>query len=229
MTRATVVLSGGQDSATCLYLARTLYDEVRAVSFRYGQRHATELDAAREIAALCGVEHRVLDVDALAQLKGGALTDHAQAVAAVGGFGGLPSTFVPMRNLVFLTLAAAWGVQVAQYDGALTPRPVDIVTGVCETDFSGYPDCRGDFLVALEPALMLAMPESARPLRLHAPLLSMTKADEVRLARDLPGCWDALALTVTCYRGERPGCGSCPACRLRARGFAEAGYTDPAA
>ena len=224
VNKAIVLLSGGQDSTTCLYWPRARWSELHAVSIRYGQRHAVELDAARKVGELAGVaSHLVLDLPALGQLADSALTG-AGDVDSEGPHTDrgvrLPATFVPGRNVLMLTLAAARAVQVGAHD---------VVCGVCETDFSGYPDCRGDFLHALAPALELAMPESARPLRLHAPLLALTKADEVRLARELPGCWDALAHTVTCYRGERPGCGACPACRLRARGFAEAGYTDPAA
>lgn len=224
MTKAIVLLSGGQDSTTCLFWARPRWAELHAVSIRYGQRHAVELEAAREIGELAGVaSHVFLDLPALGQLADSALTGEGD-VGATGPHTDrgvkLPATFVPGRNALMLTLASARAVQVGAHD---------VVCGVCETDFSGYPDCRGEFLEALQPALELAMPESARPLRLHAPLLSMTKAAEVLLARELLGCWDALAKTVTCYRGERPGCGACPACQLRARGFAAAGYPDPAA
>ena len=105
----------------------------------------------------------------------------------------------------------------------------DVVTGTCQTDYSGYPDCRREFVDAFEKALTLAMPSSCGPVRVHTPLMYLTKAETVRLARRLgQGCWDALALSVTCYEGQRPGCGSCPACDLRARGFAEAGEVDPA-
>lgn len=216
MNRAVVLFSGGQDSTTCLWWARSRYDAVRAVSIDYGQRHRTELAAAKRIAALAGVPHEVLRVDALKQLGGNALVDGSQAVEATGGLNGLPSTFVPMCNVLFLTLAAARAVQWGASD---------VVCGACETDYSGYPDCRRATLDAVEAALSLAVDSSVRVV---TPLMAMTKADTVRLARTLPGCWEALALSVTCYRGKRPGCGGCPACVLRSRGFADAFEADPA-
>lgn len=216
MKRAVVLFSGGQDSTTCLWWAKSQYDEVRAVSIDYGQRHRSELTAAKRIAALAGVPHEVLRVPALAQLGGNALVDGLRCVSATGGHGGLPSTFVPMRNVVFLSLAAARAVQW----GA-----VDVVCGACETDFSGYPDCRRATMDALQYAMCLAVDGRVRVV---TPLMKMTKADTVRLARSLPGCWEALALSVTCYHGRRPGCGECPACVLRSRGFVEALEVDPA-
>lgn len=223
MSKAVVLFSGGQDSTTCLYLARTLFDEVVAVSVLYGQRHHAELDAAREIAGYLGVTHRVLELPVLAALADSALVGDAVLRAEGGRIDhampqGLPTSFVPGRNLLLLSIAGA----VAVKEGAC-----DVVTGVCQTDYSGYPDCRREFVDALERALTLAMPSSAGPLRIHTPLMHLTKAETVRLARRLPGCWDALSKSITCYRGRRPGCGECPACILRARGFAEAGERDP--
>ena len=132
---------------------------------------------------------------------------------------GLPTSFVPGRNALLLTLAASF---------AATLDARDVVTGVCQTDYSGYPDCREEFVTAMQAALNLAMPSSLRPMRLHTPLMHLTKAETVALARRLPGAWDALALSVTCYNGQRPGCEVCPACALRGRGFDEAGEIDPA-
>lgn len=225
MTKAVVLLSGGQDSTTSLFLARMLYDEVHAVSVHYGQRHEAELDAARRVGQMAGVAtHAFLDLGILAVLGGSALVDGG-ALTADGGHAdaeapnGLPSSFVPARNVFLLTAAAA----VAVKQGAK-----DVVTGVCQTDFSGYPDCRRSFVDALEVALTAGLPSSCGPLRIATPLMWMTKAETVHLARRLPGCWEALAWTVTCYEGARPGCGTCAACVLRARGFAEAGYPDPA-
>lgn len=214
MSRAVVLFSGGQDSTTCLWWARERFSEVRAVSIDYGQRHRAELDAAARIAMMAGVLHDVLRLDALAQLGGNALVDASRPV--VGVEGGLPSTFVPMRNVLFLTLAAAravqWGAEA-------------VVCGACETDFSGYPDCRRNTMDAVEVALSLAV--NGR-VRIDTPLMWLTKADTVRLARSMRGCWEALALSVTCYHGCRPGCGTCPACVLRARGFRDANAVDPA-
>lgn len=225
MSKAVVLFSGGQDSTTCLYVAKQLHDEVIAVSVFYGQRHKRELEAAREIAAHAKVKHVVLEIPALGQLGGSALVTDAP-LRGEGGIAdrempqGLPTSFVPGRNALLLGLAAA----VAVKEGAR-----DIYSGVCQTDYSGYPDCRRDFVDALERALTLAMPSSSGPLRIVTPLMYLTKAETVCLAQRLPrACWEALALTVTCYNGERPGCGTCPACELRAKGFAEACFDDPA-
>ena len=233
MTTAVVLFSGGQDSTTCLYWARTMFDRVLALTVYYGQRHRSEVDAALEIAELAGVEHDVVELPEYGALVGrsSSLIDAAVAqveqpdLASSGGMvdaampEGLPTTFVPGRNALLLTLAAAYG----------TSRGTrDVVTGVCQTDYSGYPDCRSEFVEGMAVALSLALPSSMRPVRIHTPLMNMTKAETVRLAERLPGCWTALAHSVTCYRGERPGCNECPACILRARGFAEAGELDPA-
>jgi 7-cyano-7-deazaguanine synthase len=220
MTRAVVLFSGGQDSTTCLHWALPKYDAIRAVSIDYGQRHRTELDAARRIAARLGVPHEVLDVLALAQLGGNALVDTERAVAARDGE--VPTTFVPMRNIVLLSLAASRAVQWREpgYDG-----PAVVVCGACEQDFSGYPDCRRKTIDVLEKTLTLAVDGWVK---ITTPLMRLTKADTVRLARTLPGCWESLAETVTCYHGRRPGCGECPACVLRRKGFDEAGESDPA-
>ncbi len=227
MTKAIVLLSGGQDSTTSLYWALDKYgpDEVLALSIFYGQRHATELQSAMNIAKLAGVRHAELRADVLAAIGDSDLVKKDTEIKADGGYGdkaaehGLPSSFVPGRNLLFLSLAAA----VAVREGAK-----DIVTGVCQTDYSGYPDCRRLFIDSLEATLALAMPSSSGPFKINTPLMTMTKAETVRMARGLPGCWEALAMSVTCYNGKRPGCGTCPACDLRAKGFAEAGFPDPA-
>jgi 7-cyano-7-deazaguanine synthase len=220
---AVVLLSGGQDSTTCLYWAKHHFGELHCIGIGYGQRHANELKGAKRSARLAGVRFRRLDLKVLAELGGNALVDHKQDLAAVGGRldiqapDGLPTSFVPGRNALFLSVAAAYAVQIGAKD---------IITGVCQTDYSGYPDCREEFVSAMAQALTLAMPSSARPIRVHTPLMFLTKAETVHLARKLDGCWEALALTITCYEGTR--CGTCAACELRARGFAEAGYEDPA-
>lgn len=226
MSRAVILLSGGQDSTTALFWARMKFDEIVAVSFDYGQRHVSELKAAREIAKLAGVkEHVWVDAGFLGAFGGSALVDPARGIEASGGHAdaampeGLPNTFVPGRNLFFFAAAAALAVKV----GAKA-----IVSGVCQTDYSGYPDCRREFVDAMERAVTLAMPSSAGPIAIHTPLMELSKAESVQLARRLDGCWEALALTVTCYEGKRPGCGVCPACQLRRAGFAVAGETDPA-
>ena len=227
MTRAVMLLSGGQDSTTSLFWARTKFDEVVAVSFDYRQRHRAELDAAAAVATLAGVkEHYVIDAGFLADLGGSSLVDASKGIVASGGHAdaemphGLPNTFVPGRNLFFLSAAAAVAVKVGAKD---------IITGVCQTDYSGYPDCREEFVQAMAKAATLAMPSSAGPLRIHTPLMHLTKAESVQLARRLDGCWEALALSLSCYEGQRPGCGVCPACVLRRAGFEAAGEVDPAA
>ncbi len=223
--KAIVLLSGGQDSTTSLYWARTMFDEVVAASVFYGQRHEAELGAAKNIAALAGAQHVPLGVPVLGELADSDLVKTGTEIKAAGGRadaampGGLPTSFVPGRNLLFLTLAAALAVKVGAQD---------IVTGVCQSDYSGYPDCRREFVDAFERAATLAMPSSSGPIRVHTPMMWINKAESVRMARRLTGCWDALALSITCYEGKRPGCGVCPACMLRAKGFAEAGELDPA-
>lgn len=215
--RTLVVFSGGQDSTTCLYWAIDRFgrDRVSALTFDYGQRHRIELDAARKVATFAGVPQSVLPINTFAALGGNALMDPDIAVAAEpGAETGLPSTFVPGRNLVFLTFAAAFAYQ----------RGIrHIVTGVAQTDYSGYPDCREKTLEALEKALRLGMESDVV---LHTPLMFLSKRETVELAASLGGL-EAMAFTHTCYEGERPPCGKCPACVLRARGFEEAGIADP--
>jgi 7-cyano-7-deazaguanine synthase len=215
--KALVLLSGGQDSTTCLYWAidRFGHANVSAVSFDYGQRHRIELDCAAAIAEQAGVAHRCLPIDTFTALGGDALTDAGIAVKPdVDDSTGLPNTFVPGRNLIFLTYAAAlaWQLGIA-----------NLVTGVAQTDYSGYPDCRAETLEALQQALRLGMESDVE---IHAPLMHLSKKQTVELARDLGGL-EAMALTHTCYNGTRPPCGECPACVLRAKGFAEAGIEDP--
>jgi len=214
---ALVVLSGGQDSTTCLYWAIDRFGagNVSCVTFDYGQRHRVELECARAIAELANVPQLELPIDTFAALGGDALTDPGIDVQSdANPENGLPNTFVPGRNLIFLTFAAALAYQ----------RNIEnLVTGVAETDYSGYPDCREGALQALQQALRLGM-ESA--IRIHAPLMQMSKQQTVLLARDL-GALPAMALTHTCYNGKRPPCGTCPACELRAKGFAAAGIEDP--
>ncbi len=217
--KALVVLSGGQDSTTCLYWALQRFGagNVEAVTFDYGQRHRIELDCAREIAARAGVYQTVLPIDTFAAIGGNALTDDSiepEEGVRPDHDNTLPNTFVPGRNLVFLTFAAAL---------AYTRGIRHLVTGVAQTDYSGYPDCRENTLKSLEVAIRLGM-ESR--LEIHAPLMYLSKAETVYLARDC-GALEALALSHTCYNGEQPPCGHCASCLLRAKGFAEAGLADP--
>ncbi len=216
-TQALVVLSGGQDSTTCLYWALDKFgsDAVEAITFDYGQRHRVELGCAARVAEFAGVSHTVMPIDTFAALGGNALTDQNIGVQKDADIEtDLPNTFVPGRNIVFLTFAAAYAWQ----------RNIEhLVTGVAQTDYSGYPDCRQETIEALQLTIRLGM---ASNVVIHTPLMSLSKKETVLLARDL-GALEAMALTHTCYDGRRPPCGECPACVLRARGFNEAGIEDP--
>ena len=214
---ALVVLSGGQDSTTCLYWAIDRFGKqgVSSVTFDYGQRHRVELDCARRIAEQAGIPNTCLPINTFAALGGDALTDTAIEVGdSAGSDSELPVTFVAGRNLIFLTFAAAYAYR---HDIG------HLVTGVAQTDYSGYPDCREATITALQRAISLGMD---RDLKIHTPLMHRSKKETVELAVEL-GALDAMALTHTCYNGERPPCGRCSACELRARGFAEAGVPDP--
>jgi 7-cyano-7-deazaguanine synthase len=215
--KALVVLSGGQDSTTCLYWAidRWGTGAVDTVTFDYGQRHHVELDCAAKVAEFAGVSNTCLPIDTLAALGGDSLTDpDVQVKSELDVDTGLPNTFVPGRNLVFLTYAAAFAYRLGIRN---------LVTGVAQTDYSGYPDCREETIVALQQALRLGMESDVT---IHTPLMHLSKKETVELARDLGGL-PAMAYTHTCYNGERPPCGQCPACELRAQGFAQAGIADP--
>lgn len=215
--RALVVLSGGQDSTTCLYWAIDRFgrDRVSSITFDYGQRHHIELDCAANVAAAAGVPNARLPIDTFAALGGNALTD--DTIAGTGDVDAdtrLPNTFVPGRNLVFLSFAAAFAWQ----------RNIGhLVTGVAQTDYSGYPDCRAETIDALQRAIRLGMESD---IEIHTPLMHLSKQQTVELAVAL-GALDVMALTHSCYNGRRPPCGTCPACELRAKGFAEAGVDDP--
>ncbi|KZE33850.1 7-cyano-7-deazaguanine synthase QueC [Crenobacter luteus] len=217
--RALVVLSGGQDSTTCLYWAIQRFgrDAVEAVTFDYGQRHRVELTAARHIAQMAGVRQTVLPIDTFGAMGGNALTAadiEPEQGARDDADTALPNTFVPGRNLVFLTFAAALAWQKGMEH---------VVTGVAQTDYSGYPDCRENTLKALELAIRLGMDSRVQ---LHAPLMFMSKAETVKLAQQV-GAMEALAYSHTCYNGAVPPCGVCASCELRAKGFLEAGVADP--
>ena len=207
--KAVVVFSGGQDSTTCLLYAVQQYDEVHAITFDYGQRHVQEIEVARQIAAdLNLAAHKVLDVGLLNELAVSALTRDAIPVSNDLQENGLPNTFVPGRNILFLTLAAIYAYQV----GADT-----VITGVCETDFSGYPDCRDEFVKALNHAVKLGM---ERDVKFETPLMWLNKAETWALADKIGRLDYVRQKTLTCYNGViGDGCGECPACKLRAKGL----------
>lgn len=216
---AVVVLSGGQDSTTVLFEAirRHGAENVTAITFDYRQRHRAEIEAAFNIAGMAGVHHDVFDLGVLSEVAASAQTRFDIPVNLTGGLNGLPSTFTPGRNTVFIAIAASF---------ALSRGCSRLYLGVCQTDFSGYPDCRREFIDAMERAVALSVGQEK--FEILTPLMELTKAESVHLAVSLPGCMDALRHSVTCYEGKVPGCGVCPACVLRAKGFAEAGVSDPA-
>jgi len=207
--KAVVVFSGGQDSTTCLFWAMEQFAEVEAVTFDYNQRHRTEIDCAKEITNELGIRHHILDMSLLNQLAPNALTRNDIEVKE-GEDGGLPSTFVPGRNLLFMSFAGVLASQV---------NAKHIVTGVCETDFSGYPDCRDIFIKSLNVTLNLSMDEN---FVIHTPLMWLNKAETWKLAEQL-GAFDFVRTkTLTCYNGIiADGCGVCPACLLRKKGLDE--------
>lgn len=216
--KAVVLLSGGLDSATTLALARAAGYECYALSFDYGQRHRCELAASDAVSAQLGaVEHRTVTLD-LRQFGGSALTDDAIAVPDSGGEG-IPVTYVPARNTVFLSLSLAW----AEVLGA-----DDIFIGVNAVDYSGYPDCRPEFIQAFETMANLATRAGVEGHRLtvHAPLIALSKAEIIRQGTALGVNY---GITVSCYNPNQEGlaCGRCDSCRLRAEGFAAAGVADP--
>lgn len=205
--KALIVFSGGQDSTTCLFWAMEQFGEVEAVTFDYGQRHAAEIDCAKRIAAQLGIRHHILDMSLLGQLTVNALTRDDIAITD-GDEESLPSTFVPGRNLLFLSFAGV----LAQQIGAK-----HLVTGVCETDFSGYPDCRDTFIKSLNVTLELALDA---PVVIHTPLMWLTKAQTWALADTLNAFDFIREQTLTCYNGIiADGCGTCPACQLRQNGL----------
>ena len=211
--RALVLLSGGQDSTTCLAQAlRDFPKQVEAVAFDYGQRHKIELKCAQKIARMADVSIKIINVKLLSQLTNNALTNSKLKIKTPKNK--LPNTFVPGRNLLFLNLASIYAKQKGIKK---------IYMGVCQTDYSGYPDCRDEFIRSCNQTLNLALDDE---LEIITPLMWLTKAETVKLMQDL-GCLDWLKYSHTCYYGKRPACGECPACRLRKKGFEEAGVKDP--
>lgn len=222
--KAIILLSGGLDSATTLAIAGREQFQCYALTFRYGQRHEREIEAAKKVAERFGVaEHRTIDID-LAGFGGSALTDSAIDVpkdrADLDDSTEIPITYVPARNTIFLSYALAW----AEVLGAF-----DIFIGVNSTDYSGYPDCRAEFIAAFEKTANLATAaavEDKGRYTIHTPIIEMTKAQIVRTGADLEVDY---SLTHSCYDPDEQGrsCGRCDSCRLRLKGFAEAGLEDP--
>lgn len=211
MKKAVVVFSGGQDSTTCLIQALKQYDEVHCITFDYGQRHRAEIDIAKKLSVQLGARaHKILDVGLLNELAVSSLTRDSIPVPSYNTESEeqLPSTFVPGRNILFLTLAAIYAYQI---------QAGTVITGVCETDFSGYPDCRDEFVKALNHAVSLGV---AREIHFETPLMWLNKAETWALA-DYYQQLDLVRYhTLTCYNGiAGDGCGQCAACHLRANGL----------
>ncbi len=208
--RALVVFSGGQDSTTCLYWAKAHFEEVWALSFTYGQKHAHEVELAGDIAREAGVHFEIMDLPFIAGLAHNALTDASIPMDTEKPAGGPPNTFVPGRNLFFISIAAVY----AREHGIR-----HLVTGVSQTDFSGYPDCRDTFIRSLNVTLNLGMEEQ---FVIHTPLMWLDKCDTWALADSLGVMRLVREHTLTCYNGiPSDGCGQCPACNLRRQGLEE--------
>lgn len=226
--RVVLLLSGGQDSTTCLFWALANgATEVHALSVWYGQRHDAELRAARAVLQVAQARYPRATLHHEEVHLGRVLAGTSPLVsdAPLGLYssveelpGGVEPTFVPARNLLFLSLAA---------NRAAVVSADALVTGVCEEDFGGYFDCRRAFVDAAEVAIAQALVGESSWRPILTPLMRLSKADTVRLAWQLPGCMEALAVSHTCYAGQTPPCGQCHACHLRARGFAQAGIADP--
>jgi len=209
-TRALVVFSGGQDSTTCLFWAKQFFDKVDTVTFNYGQKHIKELDCARALAKKYSDSHIEINVKSIfqrADMKS-ALINHDQELTQ-GSDQELPSSFVPGRNLIFLGIAAS----IAGSKGYN-----DIIMGVCETDFSGYPDCRENFVLAMQEAASRALDSE---ITIHTPLMWLNKAQVWGLAYRMKVEGIIKAETMTCYEGVDGGCGKCPSCKLRDKGYKE--------
>lgn len=203
--KALVVFSGGQDSTTCLFWAMERYSDVEVVTFNYGQRHALEIDVAKQIANEQNIKHHILDMSLLAQLSPNALTNHDVSIAHDSE---IPNTFVPARNLLFMSFAAALAYQI---------EAKHIITGVCETDFSGYPDCRDTFIKSLNVTINLSMDIN---FEIHTPLMWLDKKETWALADTLGKLDYVRNKTLTCYEGiPADGCGECPSCKLRNKGL----------
>ena len=214
--KALVLFSGGQDSTTCLYWALHEYKEVLALNIQYGQRHQAEIVAANYIADMSGTPLKTINLSSIfKQIGNSALLEAGNISLPHPSNPDLPASFVPGRNLIFITIAA-----MVAYKFKIN----NIITGVSEADSSGYPDCHQNTLRTLERAIGFGMNQD---FILHTPLINLSKKEEVLWSKTIPGCMDALAYSHTCYEGAVPPCGKCPSCKLRAKGFEEAGIPDP--
>jgi 7-cyano-7-deazaguanine synthase len=214
MNKAVGSFSGAQDSTTCLYWAKARYDLVEAITFAYGQKHSIEIEQSIKICELLNIKQTIVDISFLNTLVESALTSNGDVNKL--NEKGLPSSFVPNRNQLFITLAHSY----AQKIGAQT-----LVTGVCQTDYSGYPDCRLEFIQSIQHSTNLG---SDSTIEIHTPLMDLTKAETFEMAKILDCLDEVIEHSHTCYNGDRThrhdygyGCGECPACQLRKKGFEE--------
>ena len=208
MSKALVVYSGGQDSTTCLFWAKKHFAEVLAIAFNYGQRHISELEAAKQIAAEANVGLKIFEINLLSEVSHNSLTDRAMEVEINQPDHRPPNTLVEGRNMLFLTYAAIY---------AKANSISDIITGVGQADYSGYPDCRNEFILSLNQTLNLSMDYEYQ---IHTPLMWLDKSEIWQLADEL-GVFELVrSKTITCYHGiSGEGCGVCPSCKLRNRGL----------
>lgn len=218
MKKAIIVLSGGLDSTTCMGIAKDEGYELYAITFHYGQRHNREVEQAKQVAHFYNVkDHRIVNLAFLKEIGGSALTDNDMAVPKSGEEEGIPSTYVPARNLIFLSLATAY----AEVVGAEA-----IYTGVSAVDYSGYPDCRPEFIESMSKTIQLATKAGTTDasIRIETPLIRLSKSETIRTGIELGVPYE---LTTSCYLGDEVACGECDSCRLRLKGFKEAGVRDP--
>ena len=216
--KAVVVLSGGLDSSTCLGLAHAEGYQLYALTFHYGQRHNREVEQAKKIAQFYQVkEHRLVTLDFLREIGGSSLTDTRLDVPEEESGDKIPNTYVPARNLIFLSIASAW----AEVVGA-----EKVFIGVSAVDYSGYPDCRPQFIESMNRTVQLATKtaEEGKSIQIEAPLINLSKGETIKLGIKLGVPYQ---LTTSCYKGEAIACGRCDSCRLRIKGFKEAGAKDP--
>lgn len=207
---AVVLLSGGADSAICAAWAKERFGDIQCLVFDYSQSHKKEISSAEKIAEILDVEITEINIP---------LTSQSSLTGGAGSRNDLPSTFLPCRNLIFLSLAASFAIE---------NNCSNLVTGVCQTDYSGYPDCRQVFIDSIESSIQLANTPLFDDFKIHTPLMNLSKAESVKFAKNIPLAWDCLSESWTCYEGGETPCGTCPACELRMKGFSEVGMIDPA-
>jgi 7-cyano-7-deazaguanine synthase len=217
MKKAVILFSGGLDSTTCLAIAKSQEFECYAISFNYGQKHISELESAKRIAAKYGAKHKIIEISA-SQFEGSSLTDSSMEVPDATGSDKIPSTYVPARNTIFLSYALGWAEVVGAFD---------IFIGVSAVDYSGYPDCRPEFIQAFQKVANLATKAGVEEgyIRLQTPLQFLSKAETIKLGLELSVDYQ---MTVSCYRADAQGhaCGTCDSCSLRKKGFADANIDD---